>query len=167
MDEVDAAPVVLCMEVVEHVARPAQPQFAADLGALVRPGGLLVMSTPDESGYVGGWSGYGPHVATLDAAGLDQLLRRALPGWQVEVLRVDGPGFDLSTLGRVGVPVANRVWSALDSRVPRLTHELAYRLNRLGSFRAPPPAPDPSAFTVGPSARGTGTGLVARAVRPS
>lgn len=167
MADVDAAPVVLCMEVVEHVDRSSQAGFVAELGTLVRPGGMLVMSTPDESGYLGGWSGYAPHVATLDAAALDELLRAVLPGWQVDVARVDGPGFELSALGRVGVPAANRVWSAVDSRLPRLTHELAYRIHRLGNHRAAPPAPDPSLFRVGPAEQGDGTGLVARAVRPS
>lgn len=167
MADVEAAPVVLCMEVIEHVRRRDQAGFAAQLGALVRPGGVLVMSTPDESGYLGGWSGYAPHVATLDAAGLGALLRVALPGWQVDVVRVDGPGFELSTLGRVGVPVANRVWSVLDTRLPRVTHELAYRVNRLGNHRTAPPSPDPSAFCVGPADIGEGTGLIARAVRPT
>lgn len=167
MAGLDPSPVVLCMEVVEHVRRGEQVGFVADLGALVRPGGMLLMSTPDESGYLGGWSGYAPHIATLDAGGLGRLLRSSLPGWQITVARIDGPGFDLSTLGRVGVPVANRVWSALDSRLPRVTHELAYRLNRLGNRRADPPGPDPAAFRVYPAETGEGTGLIARAVRPS
>lgn len=167
MGDVAAAPVVFCMEVVEHVERAQQARFVAELGTLVRPGGTLVMSTPDESGYLGGWSGYAPHVATLSAGALSSLLRGALPGWQVEVARVDGPGFDLSAIGRIGVPAANRVWTLLDSHLPRLTHELAYRANLLGNHRDTPAAPDPSAFRVGPAEDGDGTGLVATAVRPT
>jgi 2-polyprenyl-3-methyl-5-hydroxy-6-metoxy-1,4-benzoquinol methylase len=167
MADVAAAPVVFCMEVVEHVQRAQQSRFVADLGTLVRPGGTLVMSTPDESGYLGGWSGYAPHVATLSADALGSLVRSALPGWQVGVARVGGPGFDLSAIGRVGVPAANRAWSLLDSRLPRLTHELAYRINLLGNHRDAPAAPDPSAFEVGPAEDGNGTGLVAKAVRPT
>lgn len=166
MASVDAAPVVFCMEVIEHIHRDAQRAFVGDLGALVRPGGMLVMSTPDESGYIGGWSGYLPHVATLDANGLGALLRTALPSWEVEVLRVEGPGFDLSRLGRVGVPVANRIWSATQRRLPRVAHELSHRASQLGRRRPAPPAPAPQAFGVGSAEQGEGTGLVARAVRP-
>lgn len=166
MAVVDAAPVVFCMEVIEHIRREAQRRFVLDLGALVRPGGMLLMSTPDESGYLGGWSGYVPHVATLDASGLDALLRTALPDWQVDVLRIQGPGFDLSRLGSVGVPVANRVWSATQRRLPRAAHELSHRASQLGRRRPAAAAPQPEAFSVGPADNGEGTGMVARAVRP-
>ena len=159
------APVVFCMEVIEHVPRQDQQTFVTEIAGLVQPGGMLVMSTPDESRYWGGWSGYPPHVATLDGAELEALLTRALPGWEVDVMRLDGPGFALSGVGRIGVPIANRLWGAVDSRLPRVTHELAYRVNQLGKRRADPPAPDPQSFTVTSADEGSGTGLLARAVR--
>lgn len=162
----DRAPVVMAMEVVEHVARDRQVEFVQSVAGVVAPQGMLVMSTPDESGYWGGWSGYPPHVATLDADGLERLLHDSLPGWAHHVLRVDGPGFELSAIGRVGIPVANRVWGLVDARAPRLTHELTYRLNQLGKRRPGPPAPQPGTFRVGPAAQGSGTGLVAVARRP-
>lgn len=166
MSAAPRAPVVLCMEVIEHIRRPQQSDFVSELAGRVLPGGMLVMSTPDESGYWGGWSGYPPHVATLDARALSRLLHARLPGWGVEVLRIDGPGFHLSTPGRFGVPVANRVWGGLESSFPRLTHELAFRVSQLGRHRSAPAAPDPSAFLVRPAEHGAGTGLVAVARHP-
>jgi 2-polyprenyl-3-methyl-5-hydroxy-6-metoxy-1,4-benzoquinol methylase len=166
VDEVDPAPVVLCMEVVEHVDPADHLDFVAGLAGAVRPGGLLAMSTPDESGYWRGWSGYAPHVGTLDATRLAVLLGRALDGWDVQVLRVSGPGFDMSRVGRFGVPLANRVWNALDGGMPRLAHEVAHAVSQLGRRRAAPQPPDPDGFVVEPAAQGDGTGLVAIARRP-
>jgi hypothetical protein len=166
MDEIGAAPAVVCMEVVEHVPRGEQMSFVSELGALVTPGGGLVMSTPDESGYWRGWSGYPPHIATLDGDGLISLLTRALPGWTVEVLRIGGPGFGLSPIARLGVPLANRAWGALESRAPTLTSTVAYRLNQLGQRRSDPPPPQPDSFTVSAAGSRSGTGLVAWARRP-
>lgn len=159
------APVVLAMEVIEHVARPQQQAFVRALSDMVEPGGVLVMSTPDESGYWGGWSGYPAHVASLDAGELSALLHETLGEFDVEVLRIAGPTFDLSPWARVGVPIANRVWGALDGAAPRLAHEMAYRLNQLGKRRPPPAAPDPTVFAVMPADSGEGTGLVAVARR--
>jgi len=161
------APVVFCMEVIEHVPRAQQEAFVSELAGRVLPGGMLAMSTPDESGYWGGWSGYPAHVATLDAHDLHRLMQAQLAGWDVDVLRIDGPGFDLSTVGRLGVPVANRVWSSLNSRFPGVTHELAFRVSRLGRYRSGPSAPDPAAFRVSTAGRGAGTGLVAVARHPA
>jgi SAM-dependent methyltransferase len=60
--------VVTAMEVLEHVPPASQPEFVAALLDRVAPGGVLVLSTPDESHYPGGWSGYAPHVGCVDAA---------------------------------------------------------------------------------------------------
>lgn len=165
MDGLDASPVVFCMEVIEHVAVDRQERFVRALARLVEPEGVLVLSTPDESGFWGGWSGYRPHVAPLDASSLTALLGRALPGWRADVLRVTGPGFGLSTVARFGVPLANRVWGSLDARAPRVTHELSYRLNQLGKRRADPSPPCADAFAVVPALDESSTGLVA-VVRP-
>lgn len=165
----DPAPVVLAMEVVEHVPRADQPGFVRSLAHLTTPGGVVVVSTPDESRYWGGWSGYRPHVAPVTAGQLAELLRQAMPGWRLEVLRVAGPGFDLSGLARYGVPVANRVWGSLDAAAPRLTHEVAYRLNQLGKRRPGPSAPQPGTFAVVRADQDddpVGTGLVALVRRP-
>ena len=167
MEEVEPSPVVLCMEVVEHVPTLAQHAFVAELGSLVAPGGALVMSTPDESGYWQGWSGYPPHIATLDAAGLAALLGGALPGWSIDVLRIAGPGFDISGLARYGVPLANRAWGWLQTSAPRVSAEVAYRLNQLVQRRTDPSPPDPGQFTVSSAHVGAGTGLVAWARRPA
>jgi len=158
--DLDPVPVVLAMEVVEHIARARQPEFLRALADVVAPGGVLVLSTPDESRYWGGWSGYPPHVAPLDAAGLAELLQAELRDFEVEVLRIAGPGFGLSPLARVAVPVANRAWGLLEAAAPRLTHEMAYRVNQLGKRRPPPPPPTPTDFAVANASEGEGTGLV-------
>lgn len=162
----EPAPVVFCMEVLEHVSSDKQPGFIRELARLVATDGVLVMSTPDESGFWGGWSGYPPHVAPLDAQALTALLSQELPGWSHDVLRITGPGFGLSRVARYGVPVANRVWGSLDTRVPRVTHELAYRLNQLGKRRADPAPPPADEFGLMPALGTSSTGLIAVA-RPS
>lgn len=167
VEGVERAPVVMVMEVIEHVARAAQAAFVHEVGGVVAPGGVLVMSTPDESGYWRGWSGYPPHVATLDAAGLHRLLSEQLPGWHVEVARLNGPEFALSRLGRYGIPVANRVWGTMDARAPRVTHEISHRLSQLGKRRKAPSPPVPEAYRIDAADTGTGTGLLACARRPS
>ena len=162
----DPAPVVMAMEVVEHVPRSEQAEFVRTLGAAVAPGGVLVMSTPDESVYCGGWSGYPPHIATLDATGLQELLTQQLPGWDVQVARINGPEFALSTLGRYGVPVANRVWGAMDAHLPQVTHEISHRVSQLGKRRKAPTPPEPRDYRIDDAGTGRGTGLLARAERP-
>jgi hypothetical protein len=162
-----SAAVVTAMEVVEHLPYRDQPQFVDDLMAHVEPGGVLVCSTPDEHRYLGGWSGYEPHVGTLDFAGLETLLRDTthLP---VQVWRISGPGFTLGPLQRVGEPLANRVWAFAQRRAPGLTGRLAggigaRRRTQSNSF-APAPADD--AFSVTTDADGFGTGLLAAVFRP-
>jgi len=166
--EAPPATVVTAMEVIEHVPYPDQSRFVADLMAHVEPGGVLICSTPDEHRYLGGWSGYGPHVGTLDFAGLERLLRDAtdLP---VHVWRINGPGFTLGPLQRYGEPLANRVWAFAQRRVPGLTGRLVggigtRRRTQSNSF-APAPADD--AFSVTTDADGFGTGLLAAVFRPS
>lgn len=158
------AAVVTAMEVLEHLRYSDQPAFVRALLDRVAPGGVLVCSTPDERRYLGGWSGYAPHVGTLDPASLHTLLRNT-SGLPVEVWRIAGPGFHLGMVQRVGEPVVNRVWGAAQVRVPRLTDRLAGALGRRrrngGDALEPGPADD--AFTVTPADRrdGRGTGLLA------
>ena len=160
-------PVVTAMEVIEHVRYRDQVAFVGDLMAHVEPGGVLVCSTPDERRYLGGWSGYAPHVGTLDLTGLQTLLRNAT-GLPVNVWRIGGPGFTLSALQRVGEPLANRVWAFAQRRAPHLTGRLA---GGLGSRRRTQantlaPAPADESFTVTTDAEGLGTGLLAAVFKP-
>jgi hypothetical protein len=128
---------------------------------------VLVCSTPDERRYLGGWSGYEPHIGTLDFSGLKTLLRNAtnLP---VQVWRISGPGFTLGRLQRVGEPLANRLWALAQRQAPRWTGWLVggigeRRRMRSNSFE---PAPADTAFSVTTDPDGLGTGLLAAVFRP-
>lgn len=156
--------VVTAMEVLEHIPHADQGAFATALIARVRPGGVLVCSTPDERGYLGGWSGYAPHVGTLDAVGLRALLRDT-SGLPVDVWRVDGPGFRLGPVQRIAEPIVNRLWGGAQALLPGLAHQLADTLGR-GRRRVADtftPAPPDEEFTVAPAdiAGAPGTGLLA------
>lgn len=173
--DVSAAPpaaVVSAMEVIEHLPYRAQVSFVRALWDRVMPGGTLVCSTPDERGYLGGWSGYAPHIGTLDAGGVRSLLQIAT-GHPAQVWRVDGPGFRLGPGQRVVEPLANHVWTVAQRRAPRLTTRL---VDAVGSRRRRsghgPRAPADTAFTVaesthGDEVRAVGTGLVAAVHRPT
>jgi hypothetical protein len=83
------------------------------------------------------------------------------------VWRIDGPGFRLGRLQRIGEPVANRIWGRAQSLLPRVTHGLAGLLGRRrrGGAATFDPAPPDDAFTVTAadpaSAADAGTGLLA------
>jgi SAM-dependent methyltransferase len=163
----DAA-VVTAMEVIEHVPYRDQMSFVRDLMAHVQPGGVLVCSTPDESRYLGGWSGYEPHVGTLDFTGLQTLLNHAT-GLPVQVWRIAGPSFTLGALQRVGEPLANRAWALVQRGAPELTGRLvgaigSWRRTQSNSFA---PAPADAAFSVSADAEGPGTGLIATVQQPA
>jgi hypothetical protein len=160
MADAPAAPVVLAMEVLEHVERPAQRGFLAELLGLAAPGGVVVLSTPDESGYPGGWSGYAPHIGQVSGLQLRGLLDD-VTDWPVEVLRIDGPGFVLGRLARYGVPVANRVWTGIQRHVPPLADGLTQVSSRAGQRVAKAPTIDEAAFRVTRATVGNGTGLLA------
>jgi hypothetical protein len=161
-------PVVTAMEVIEHIRYREQTGFVNDLMAHVEPGGVLVCSTPDERRYLGGWSGYAPHVGTLDLTGLRTLLHNAT-GLPVQVWRIAGPGFTLGAVQRVGEPVANRVWGFAQRRAPDLTGRLAGGLGnrRRAQSRNFAPAPADEEFTVTADPDGLGTGLLAAVFRPA
>ncbi|MGH3666577.1 MAG: class I SAM-dependent methyltransferase, partial [Egibacteraceae bacterium] len=123
-----SAALVMGMEVVEHVAPARQPGFVRALVERVAPGGLLVLSTPDESRYVGGWSGYAPHVGPVDADRLRTLLEQAAPGIDATaapdamVWRLEGDPFHAGLVRRMVQPVANRLWTRLGPLVEPVTH---------------------------------------------
>lgn len=112
-----SAGVVAAMEVLEHVERADQPAFLRELVRLVAPGGLLVLSTPDESGYVGGHSGYTPHVGVVDAIRLRELLTKVTDSG-VHLWRLGGTAFDLPRWQRYLLPVGNRVWGRVAASAP-------------------------------------------------
>jgi SAM-dependent methyltransferase len=163
-----SAAVVTAMEVIEHLAYQDQEQFIRDMVSHVEPGGVLVCSTPDERRYVGGWSGYAPHIGTLDFTGLQRLLHRAT-GLPAHVWRIDGPGFTLRPAQRWGEPLANRVWTFAQHYAPRLTGRLTggfgdLRRTQSDSFG---PAPADDAFSVTTDVDGLGTGLLAAVFKPT
>jgi len=116
---------VTAMEVLEHVPPAAQAGFVTTLVGRVAPGGVLVLSTPDESLYPGGWSGYAPHVGCVTASGLAVLLAGAAPGLPVEVWRLVGGPFDVPAPRRWLEAVGNRAWTALRGLAPGLAARLA------------------------------------------
>lgn len=115
--------VVVAMDVIEHVEPRHQQAFAQALVEMMAPGALLAISTPDESRYPGSWSGYGPHIGTLNAAGLEDLLRNI--GLDGVVWRMEGGPFDLGRMQRIAHPVANRLWSSLIKHASHATFAAA------------------------------------------
>lgn len=163
--------VVTAMEVIEHLQPADQLGFVASLAAAVLPGGALVMSTPDESGYPRGWSGYAPHVGQVDAAGLARAVREGTGGWPVTVLRIGGPTFSLTRAGALVQGVANRLWTRASGLVAPLEPVATGLLHRVTRDRPPADVPAEGSWTVaevGPGDGGwrAGTGLVAVATRP-
>lgn len=158
------AAVVTAMEVLEHVRYQDQPAFVREMLEHVTPGGVLICSTPDERRYLGGWSGYAPHIGTLDRTSLRTLLHNA-SGLPVHVWRIDGPGFRLGPVQRIGEPILNRVWGVAQARMPGLVDRIAGALGRRrrGNSDAFDPAPPDHAFLVRPAdtSDGPGTGLLA------
>lgn len=151
---------VTAMEVVEHVPPALQQGFVRELARLVAPGGLLVLSTPDESRYLGGWSGYGPHVGVLDADGLRRLVGEAT-GRSARVWRMEGEAFRVGSLERVLLPVANRAVALLRARVPSVLDGLGHAFTRIGSLvPARPQGRSHEAVALDPN-EGHGSGLLA------
>jgi SAM-dependent methyltransferase len=152
--------VVTAMEVLEHVPPASQPEFVAALLDRVAPGGVLVLSTPDESHYPGGWSGYAPHVGCVDAARLHALLEAAA-GAAPAVARLHGGAFHLPLWRRIAERVGNRVWALLQDRTPRVAAWLSERA--AGRSHGMDVPTDPALFriTVDPPAHGRGGGFVA------
>lgn len=161
----DPAPVVLAMEVLEHVPPAAQASFLAELWAHVTPGGVLVLSTPDETSYPGGWSGYAPHVGCVSPRQLHERLAAAT-GATPSVLRLDGGPFAMSWGRRLLERVANTAWTAVLDRAPGLAAAATSRAGRHGGLDAEEVRAAASPFRICSPRHGTGTGLLAVVHRP-
>lgn len=131
---------VAAMEVLEHVEPSEQPAFLDELVRLVAPGGLLVLSTPDESGYLGGHSGYTPHVGVVDATRLRELLTRVV-GSGVQLWRLGGAAFDLTRWQRYLLPVGNRLWGRVASSTPGLVRAVGRAAGALTPAQGSLPRP--------------------------
>lgn len=158
--DADPAPVVLAMEVLEHVPPTAQPTFLDALWSRVAPGGLLVVSTPDETDYPGGWSGYAPHVGCVSPRQLHGLLSDAT-GTTPDVWRLDGGPYTMPIARRVLERVANAAWTGVQARAPRLARSLAARGGREEPLDLADVAPAATPYRLVSPRHGTGTGLLA------
>lgn len=166
---------VTAMEVIEHIAPAGQHDFVASLWRLVGSGGALVLSTPDESGFRGGWSGYAPHIGPLDAAGLRRVVGEAT-GAPVTVWRLYGAPYRVGPWRRVLQPPLNRAWGAVSGSLPAAATRLAALASPLVARlaralrRGERPAPAVVARAAGPdeapSANVDGNGLIAVVRRP-
>jgi len=151
---------VTAMEVVEHLRPSEHGGFVQALYRRVAPGGLLVVSTPDETGYLGGWSGYAPHVGCLDPGGLRRLLADCT-GQDATVWRLCGEPFRLNAVRRVGEPAVNRVWGWMTSHLPGLAVRLGGGAARVaGAARTHHEAPVPDDVRAVSPLHGEGTGLL-------
>ncbi len=160
------AALVTGMEVIEHVAYDEQEEFVAALFDRVEPGGLLVLSTPDESGYPGGSSLYPPHIGCLTASELEGIVA-AGTGHRPTVWRLDGEVFQLSRLRQHVERVNNRSWAWLAATMPSVVDRLAqvaaqrrHDREHLETAAIPP-------VTAKPAGQPGGNGLLAAVRRPS
>lgn len=168
LGDVEPAPLVTAMEVLEHIPPEAQSRFCRALLSAVGAGGVLVLSTPDESLYPGGWSGYAPHVGCVTAGELVTLLMEAGAG-SVDVHRIVGGPYETPAVRRWGEAVGNRVWARLQRAMPEVAERLARRGangGTDGSGDAAPVTVDPDAVNVAdvrvlPAEQGAGGSLVA------
>lgn len=152
---------VTAMEVIEHVHPTGHADFVTAAFARVAPGGLLVVSTPDESGYLGGWSGYAPHIGVLDPGGLRRLLTEAT-GQPAAVWRLEGEPFALNLTRRIGEPVVNRVWGWVSAHLPAVAVRLGGGASRVaaGASRTRVDAAVPTDVRAVAPDEGRGTGLL-------
>lgn len=162
LDDVPPAALVTAMEVLEHIEPGDQPAFCRALVRAVADDGVLVLSTPDESLYPGGWSGYAPHVGCVTAGQLATLLLDA-GARTVDVHRLVGGPYETPPMRRWGEAVGNRVWARLQSVAPTWAERLA-----AGDPESAPPdlEVDPARVDVDqvrvlPAEDGAGGGLVA------
>jgi hypothetical protein len=154
------APLVTAMEVLEHVPPAAQPDFCAALVGAVDDGGVLVVSTPDESLYPGGWSGYAPHVGCVTAGELATLLLDA-GAPRVDVHRIVGGPYDTPPGRRWLEAVGNRGWGWLQAAAPGLTERLATGAGGAQDVQVDAGAVGVADVRVLPAEQGAGGSLVA------
>lgn len=164
------ASLVLAMEVLEHVPPEDQPRFVDALWSRVAPGGLLVMSTPDESGYPGGWSGYAPHIGCVSPTQLESLLAAA-SGEIPWVGRLSGRCFTVLPFRRRLERTVNIAWTTIQKKAPDLAAKAAAAAARgTGPADALTEAdlqPWASPVDVTPWQQGDGVGLLAVLRRPA
>ncbi|MFT4744332.1 MAG: SAM-dependent methyltransferase [Nitriliruptoraceae bacterium] len=158
----DAAPaqLVTAMEVLEHLPPSEQPAFCAALLAARAPGGTLILSTPDESLYPGGWSGYAPHVGCVTAATLRGLLEAA-GAREISIWRIVGGPYDTSARRRMAEACGNRAWRITQRVAPSFAATLE---RRAGDRRGAAPTLDTRVFgdvRVMPATEGAGGSLLA------
>lgn len=157
---IDPAPVVLAMEVLEHVQPADQPAFLDEVWARVAPDGLLVLSTPDESSYPGGWSGYRPHVGCVTPRQLTALLL-ATTGEDPTVVRLEGGPYRIPLRRRTLERVANGAWGRVQSRLPGVAARLSERGGRQEPLRLDPLQRAIQPVNIIPATHGNDTGLLA------
>jgi len=159
------AAVVTAMEVLEHVPPQIQRSFVAGLWAKVESSGVLVLSTPDESSYPGGWSGYAPHVGVLNPGGLQALLIE-VTGVEVQVVRLDGGPYEVPVLRRWLERILNGTWNGVQRTAPGLATRLASRAGRAEPLDLDDLLPAATPVSVVPPSQGTGAGMLAIAQKP-
>jgi len=162
---IDPVPVVLAMEVLEHVEPTDQPGFLDEVWSRVAPGGLLLLSTPDESSYPGGWSGYRPHVGCVTPRQLTALLT-ATTGQDPTVVRLEGGPFRIPLGRRALERVANGAWGRIQSGMPTVAARLAERGGRQEPLRPGPLQRAVEPIQIVPATHGNDTGLLAVVRRP-
>lgn len=129
LGELPRTRLITAMEVIEHVPYHRQPGFVRGLYEHLLPGGWLVFSTPDETGYPGGSSGYPPHIGCLRASEFGELVRDAT-GRPVMLWRIEGGPFTTSRARMWFEVIGNRTVAALPQR-------LLSSLNAAASRRQP------------------------------
>lgn len=161
--------VVVAMEVVEHIARAAQHDFVCSLRRAAAPSALVALSTPDETSYVGGSSGYRPHVGTLTAAQFSSLVVGA--GLPAALWRLEGPAFRIPPHQRIVTPLLNRTWHATRHVAPgpvdAASRALASLRTAMTRSHLSAPLKSQQPVWAAPLHVGTGSGLFAASRTPS
>ena len=92
---------VFSFQVLEHIPLDEVGDYLRAIWAMVRPGGVAVITTPNQANYFGGHSGNPFHVKEYSAAELESIVREALPA--NAQLRIFGQEDVLSTRTRIRI----------------------------------------------------------------